>query len=95
MKSIRAAVNDKNRLGQYYSFFEQCRKRLLTAGIGSIASFEEHFGFMWGHGLPVENRTDSQNQLSLVWKECRDEILDKINREIRSLKSELELKNGK
>lgn len=85
---------NRNKLKQSYSLFERCKKHMTTAGIGGLSSFEEHFGRIWGHGKEPHEKTDSQLQWTGIWETCRNEFLDKMNVQIRSLKSKLEKENG-
>lgn len=70
--------------------FETCRRHMLTAGIGGLSTFEEHFGRLWGHGKEVTDKTDGQLQFMELWERCREEFLDKMNKEIRVLRKKLE-----
>lgn len=65
--------------------------RLQQCFVGSISSFENHFGVLWGHGLPESRLTDKQKQFLTVWKECRDELFDKGNDLIKAAEKDLGL----
>lgn len=64
-------------------------KRLRTTMIGAIASFEQAFGYLWGHGQDKRLSPDQQELLEL-WNEVRKEILDKGNDNIRSASDEID-----
>jgi len=61
---------------------------LRTTFIGAIATFEEMFGFMWGHGKI--NKTPEEQELFALWQECRKRILDKGNNNIRLTKQSID-----
>lgn len=75
---------------------EACRKRLekivttkiRTTFIGALSTFEEFFGWLWGYD---ENRelTPDEEQIKELWNKAREQILDKGNNQLRSIKSEL------
>lgn len=75
---------------------EQSKDRLLkisetkikTAFIGAISSFEEAFGYLWGHNSP--NPTAEQRRNKDIWDRIRKEIFDKGNNQIRGLKNEFD-----
>lgn len=64
-------------------------KKFNTTIIGSLAIFEEQFGFMWGHGTPYSSLNSQQKQLRNLWKEARTKILDSGNSNLRAAQSEL------
>ncbi len=70
---------DKDKLQQNIT------KSMKTIFIGAIASIEEKFGTLWGHG---ENRsmTEEESQLYAVFMDLRKEILDKGNTQVRACK---------
>jgi hypothetical protein len=64
-------------------------KKFNTTIIGSLAIFEEQFGFMWGHGIPYSSLSKEQKELRIIWKETRTKILDSGNSNLRAAQSEL------
>lgn len=50
-----------------------------TAMIGAIASFEENFGYLWGHDKDGE-LTPEEKKMDELWQKTRTEILDKGNK---------------
>lgn len=61
--------------------------KIKTAFIGALSSFENHFGYLWGHG---EIRlTQEQEQWKEEWQLVRKEILDKGNDQIKLARSDL------
>lgn len=64
--------------------FSITKKKIQTTMIGSISSIENHFGFLWD----VENPTNEQNQLKIIFEEIRSEILDRGNTQMRNLENE-------
>jgi hypothetical protein len=78
-------------------YLEESRKRLdkiisqkiRTTFIGSLAVFEECFGFMWGHGKAKEDLTEQEEMMREVWEDARSRILNKSNNQLRAVRSEL------
>lgn len=46
-----------------------------TVSIGALNTIENKFGYLWGHGLKDEEKTEPQKQLYKLWMEARQEIL--------------------
>lgn len=91
------AMAEKAKEAREQKYREESRKRLdkiitakmRTTFIGALASFEEYFGQLWGHGLQDEDLTDEQQAFKDVWDQTRTEILNKSNGQLRALKTEL------
>jgi hypothetical protein len=60
-------------------------KRIRTGFIGALARFEDYFGTLWGHDKPPEQRTLQENLWYDVWLQCRNEVLNNGNKQIRDL----------
>lgn len=60
------------------------KKKIETTMIGALSSLEENFKFLWENG----NSTESQEMYN-IYQSIRSEILDKGNRQIRNVDSEL------
>ena len=67
--------------------------KLRTTMIGEIAKVEQFLGKIWGYGLNEEQCTNSQLDWYEVWQQCRNEMLNIGNSQIRALLSELDLYN--
>ena len=66
---------------------DEVNRRGTAIMIGSIASFEKYFGYLWGHHKSDnEPLTDSEEQFLDLWETTRTEILDKGNSQIKLLK---------
>ena len=65
------------------------RKKFETTTIGSLAAFEESFGFLWGHGLKPNELNDEEQEWRETWNEVRTKILDLGNSNSRGAQSEL------
>jgi hypothetical protein len=61
----------------------EIEKRIKTTMIGSLAKFEETFGYLW-----EENGPD-QNMYEDMWEETRNNILNHGNHQIRSAMKDL------
>jgi hypothetical protein len=95
MLALRSQIkkaNEEKRL-------ESCRKRLdtiistkiRTAFIGSIAHFEDSFGFLWGHGRDLGSLTDEEKQMRELWDQTRTSILNSGNNQLRAAQNEIQL----
>jgi hypothetical protein len=65
------------------------KKKFNTTIIGSLAVFEEEFGWLWGHGLKYEDLTEDQKKFRESWKSARIKILDNGGSNLRAAESEL------
>jgi hypothetical protein len=64
-------------------------KKFKTTMIGSLASFEEHFGYLWGHGKKEEELSENEINWRNFWDEARTEILNKGNSQLRAALEEV------
>lgn len=48
-----------------------------TVMIGALDAFERGFGELWGHGLEEEELTEQQAEFREVWREVREQILNR------------------
>ena len=48
-----------------------------TACVGSIELLEQQFGFLWGHGKPLEDLDEDEQYYREIWKTIRREIFNK------------------
>jgi len=60
----------------------QINKRFQTTIIGSLARFEENFGYLWGHNSDKE-LTDKQKDFLDLWEFTRTAILNHGNHQMR------------
>ena len=65
------------------------KKKFDTTIIGSLAAFEERFGELWGHGLPLEHLDEDQLYWRELWNEARSTILDNGNSNLRAAQNEI------
>ena len=64
--------------------------RLRTTMIGAISKVEAFLGDKWGHGLKEEQCNPDQLDFYDVWEQCRDEILNVGNKQIRAALADLD-----
>ena len=64
------------------------KKKFDTTIIGSLAAFEERFGDLWGHGLPLEDLDEDQRYWREQWMETRFKVLDNGNSNLRAAQNE-------
>ena len=72
-----------------------CTKKIQTVMIGSLAAFEDNFGYLWGHGKP--ERDLSEQELIFrqeLWEPVRATILHNGNNQIRLVTDELKHYSG-
>lgn len=70
---------------------ENIEKKLLTTGVGALATFEHFLGYLWGQGVPPEELTENQQEFRKVYQLVRDEVFDNVNLQIRGMRSEVGL----
>lgn len=87
LESRRDNVKAKERLREVFA------RKLKTTMIGEIAKVEHFLGHLWGHGLDEKDCTDDQLDLYEIWQQCRDEMLNLGNSQLRAASSELDLYN--
>ena len=75
--------NSKRRL------LNNIKKKFDTTIIGSLAAFEEKFGELWGHGLPIAELDEDQLYWREVWADARSRILDNGNANLRASQNEI------
>jgi len=91
------ALKERLREASQERFLEESRRRLdriisnkmRTTFIGALASFEEIFGFMWGHGESEDDLSEQQLMMRQLWDEARTQILNKSNNQLRAVRTEL------
>ena len=65
------------------------KKKFNTTIIGSLASFEDTFGDLWGHGLAMGDLEEDQRYWRDIWMETRAKVLDNGNSNLRAAESEI------
>jgi len=66
------------------------KKKMTTAFIGALARFEQFFGpEIWGHGKSEEECTSEQLAWREVWEQCRTEVLNNGNNQLRAVENEV------
>lgn len=61
---------------------DQTQKRFKTIMIGSIARFEQEFGYLWNND--EEPNTEQEAYFREKWEDLRNDILDHGNSQIRN-----------
>lgn len=71
---------------------EQMKKaisaKLKTTMIGSLAKFEENFGYLWGHGK--NDKTKNELEFAKLWDLVRTEVLNNGNNQLRAAMQEID-----
>ena len=99
-EQLRATHEERKRVeetGAEQRYLESSRKRLqkiitkkvTTSFIGALAKFEQHFGGLWGHGIPEDQKTEEQLAMAEIWDACRTEVLNNGNNQQRAVENEL------
>ena len=65
------------------------KKKFNTTIIGSLAAFEDQFGELWGHGLPISDLDEDQRYWRDIWMDTRSKVLDNGNSNLRAAESEI------
>lgn len=66
----------------------QITKRFQTAIIGSLARFEDNFGYLWGHNSDKE-LTNKEQEFADMWDYVRTSILNHGNNQMREAIDEI------
>ena len=69
-------MNDKKRI------LKQIHSRFQTTMIGSLARFEDTFGYLWGHN-GNEQLTERQEEFLEMWNYVRTAILNHGSKQMR------------
>ena len=88
---------DRRREDKEHQYKDNSKRRLLnilkkkfdTTIIGSLAAFEERFGDLWGHGLPMQELDEDQQYWREIWTETRSKVLDNGNSNLRAAQNEI------
>jgi hypothetical protein len=59
------------------------QKKFQTTMIGSLARFEESFGYLW------EEDTKNRERFEMMWEDTRNNILNNGNKQLRSALDEI------
>lgn len=66
------------------------KKKVTTSFIGAIARVETLIGKdLWGHGKPLSECTPNQKEWREIWEQCRNEILNNGNNQLRAIENEV------
>tara|TARA_R100000656_G_scaffold59835_1_gene46530 strand:+ start:695 stop:1069 length:375 start_codon:yes stop_codon:yes gene_type:complete len=90
-------ASDRNKYKKEETYKDNSKRRLLnaikkkfdTTIIGSLATFEEKFGELWGHGIPLTELDEDQLYWREVWADARSKILDNGNANLRASQNEI------
>lgn len=66
----------------------QINKRFQTTIIGSLARFEDNFGYLWGQDSS-KSLTDKQKEFLDLWEHTRTSILNHGNNQMREAIDEI------
>lgn len=83
IKSKKYQDKSKKRLSNIVS------TKIKTSFIGSISSYENNFGFLWGHGKSEDELTETELNMREIWEGVRSEILDNGNAQLRAAVNEI------
>ena len=75
-------MNDKKRI------LKQIHSRFQTTMIGSLARFEDTFGYLWGHN-GNEQLTERQEEFLEMWNYVRTSILNHGSKQMRECVDEM------
>jgi hypothetical protein len=72
------------------SLLEYIEKQAQTIMIGALASMEERFGHLWGHGKDYNELTQEEKRMRELWQSTRTRILDLGNSRISYIEKEFD-----
>ena len=81
--------NEKYQESSKHRLSNIIKKKFNTTIIGSLAAFEDQFGDLWGHGLPVSDLDEDQRYWRDIWMDTRSKVLDNGNSNLRAAESEI------
>ena len=79
----RKANEEKFKTDSKKRLVKNIEKKFQTTMIGSLSSFENVFGELWGHGKTDENLTDEEIYWRAKWEVVRTEVLNNGNHQLR------------
>lgn len=85
---LRAARESRTKEISKDKLFKAAKKKIQTTMIGALSTLEEGFGFLWGMGIPEDQRTEEQRKIQELYEDIRAKILDRGNTQIRNLEVE-------
>lgn len=85
---LKQAREERSKVVSHDSLFKAAKKKIQTTMIGSLSTIEEHFGFLWNHGVPDDQLSEEQKYMKNIYEEARAKILDRGNTQIRDLELE-------
>jgi len=86
-KQIQVDEEEQKKENMRATLMKTVETNIKTAFIGAISSFENTFGYLWGHG--EMKLTEKQQQFRELWAQVRKEVFDKGNDQIKLAKREL------
>lgn len=81
----------KHKQGDRDRLADNFRKKLLTSGVGALATFEEFFGYLWGQGKSLTELTENERDFLALYQKVRDNVFDNVNSQIRGSQAEIAL----
>lgn len=88
-KEGKRLVDEKQRLYYKKVLSGVIQKKFKTTMIGALASFEESFGHLWGHGKHIDQLVEEEVAWRTYWEKTRNDILNKGHTQLRAALEEL------
>ena len=85
----RKLNEERSQLHSKKQLIAAIQRKMKTTMIGAIASIEDQFGALWGHGKPLSALSPEEQDWRERWEETRSEILDKGNKQLRAAVDEV------
>lgn len=84
---FKKKLDDKYKQSSRDRLLKISQKKIETTMIGALASFEEHFSYLWEdeHG----NYDPSKKEMYELYQQVRNEVLNKGNTQSRNMAAEL------
>ena len=64
-------------------------RKFKTTMIGALASFEECFGHLWGHGKDEDEISTNEMAFRQLWEQARTDVLNNGNSQLRIAQEEI------
>ena len=92
-KRLREEVKKRNedlyRESSKKRLMKNVERKFKTTMIGALASFEECFGHLWGHGKDDDEISTDEMAFRQLWEQARTDVLNNGNSQLRIAQEEI------
>ena len=90
LKEARGRNDEKFQDSSKKRLMKNIERKFKTTMIGSLAKFEEEFGYLWGHDKNESNLTAEEVEWRDRWEDARTEVLNNGNNQLRAALEEID-----